>query len=94
MDKVTWKFRPVEERYTFLIILLLYQGKNEINFRTILFRKCFENEFYLFFFHFRETTCSVAKNFEAHIFYHEDFNEVQLILQSLGQGFQRTHYAV
>lgn len=49
---------------------------------------------FIFFFHFRETTCSVAKNFEAHIFYHEDFNEVQLILQSLGQGFQRTHYAV
>ncbi|XP_011335799.2 uncharacterized protein LOC105278422 [Ooceraea biroi] len=41
-----------------------------------------------------ETNCNVARNFEAYIFYHRNDNEVQYILQSLGQGFQRTHFAV
>ncbi|XP_058790472.1 uncharacterized protein LOC131663816 isoform X2 [Phymastichus coffea] len=41
-----------------------------------------------------ETNCSIATNFEAHIFYHKNETEVQTILQSLGQGFYRTHFAV
>ncbi|KAH0956017.1 hypothetical protein HN011_009694 [Eciton burchellii] len=41
-----------------------------------------------------ETNCNVATKFEAYIFYHRNNNEVQHILQSLGQGFQRTHFAV
>lgn len=41
-----------------------------------------------------ETNCSVAKKFDAHIFFHQKIDEVQTILQSLGQGFQRTHFAV
>lgn len=41
-----------------------------------------------------ETNCNMAKKFDAYVFYHRDENEVQHILQSLGQGFQRTHFAV
>ncbi|XP_033211996.1 uncharacterized protein LOC117169634 [Belonocnema kinseyi] len=41
-----------------------------------------------------ETNCSVATKFDAHVFFHQKENEVQTILQSLGQGFQRTHFAV
>ncbi|XP_011700905.1 PREDICTED: uncharacterized protein LOC105457762 isoform X2 [Wasmannia auropunctata] len=41
-----------------------------------------------------ETNCNVATKFEAFIFYHQNEIEVQQILQSLGQGFQRTHFAV
>ncbi|XP_043274464.1 uncharacterized protein [Venturia canescens] len=41
-----------------------------------------------------ETNCNVAKNFTAHVFRHQRESEVQTILQSLGQGFHRTHFAV
>ncbi|KAF3429268.1 hypothetical protein E2986_10204 [Frieseomelitta varia] len=41
-----------------------------------------------------DTNCNVATKFDAYIFYHENESEVQTILQSLGQGFQRTHFAV
>lgn len=41
-----------------------------------------------------ETNCNVATKFDAYIFYHRNEIEVQHILQSLGQGFQRTHFAV
>lgn len=43
---------------------------------------------------FRETNCNMATKFDAYIFYHRNETEVQQILQSLGQGFQRTHFAV
>lgn len=48
----------------------------------------------LLFTIFRETNCNVATKFDAYIFYHRNEIEVQHILQSLGQGFQRTHFAV
>ncbi|XP_076763976.1 uncharacterized protein LOC143431269 [Xylocopa sonorina] len=41
-----------------------------------------------------DTNCNLATKFDAYVFYHENENEVQTILQSLGQGFQRTHFAV
>lgn len=41
-----------------------------------------------------ETNCNMATKFDAYIFYHRNKTEVQQILQSLGQGFQRTHFAV
>ncbi|XP_032676898.1 uncharacterized protein LOC116846755 [Odontomachus brunneus] len=41
-----------------------------------------------------ETNCNVATKFDAYIFHHRNESEVQQILQSLGQGFQRTHFAV
>ncbi|XP_011150570.1 uncharacterized protein LOC105189884 [Harpegnathos saltator] len=41
-----------------------------------------------------ETNCNVATKFDAYIFHHRNEYEVQQILQSLGQGFQRTHFAV
>ncbi|XP_066592359.1 uncharacterized protein [Prorops nasuta] len=41
-----------------------------------------------------ETNCSVAKEFTAYIFFNENEDEIERILQSLGQGFQRTHFAV
>ncbi|XP_070513757.1 uncharacterized protein [Cardiocondyla obscurior] len=41
-----------------------------------------------------ETNCNMATKFDAYIFYHRNEIEVQQILQSLGQGFQRTHFAV
>ncbi|KOX68892.1 hypothetical protein WN51_06290 [Melipona quadrifasciata] len=41
-----------------------------------------------------DTNCNLATKFDAYIFYHENESEVQTILQSLGQGFQRTHFAV
>ncbi|XP_029172796.1 uncharacterized protein LOC114941817 [Nylanderia fulva] len=41
-----------------------------------------------------ETNCNMATKFDAYIFYHRNETEVQQILQSLGQGFQRTHFAV
>ena len=43
---------------------------------------------------YSETNCSVATNFTAQIFYHKNEHEIQTILQSLGQGFYRTHFAV
>jgi len=43
---------------------------------------------------FRETNCNMATKFDAYVFYHQNDVEVQQILQSLGQGFQRTHFAV
>lgn len=46
------------------------------------------------FFILRETNCNMATKFDAYIFYHRNETEVQQILQSLGQGFQRTHFAV
>ncbi|XP_012217341.1 uncharacterized protein [Linepithema humile] len=41
-----------------------------------------------------ETNCNMATKFDAYIFYHQKETEVQEILQSLEQGFQRTHFAV
>ncbi|XP_012283921.1 uncharacterized protein LOC105701613 isoform X2 [Orussus abietinus] len=41
-----------------------------------------------------DTNCTMATKFEAYIFYHANEEEIQTILQSLGQGFQRTHFAV
>ncbi|XP_076248305.1 uncharacterized protein LOC143188119 isoform X2 [Calliopsis andreniformis] len=41
-----------------------------------------------------DTNCNLATKFDAYVFYHENEDEVQTILQSLGQGFQRTHFAV
>ncbi|XP_014470037.1 PREDICTED: uncharacterized protein LOC106742006 [Dinoponera quadriceps] len=41
-----------------------------------------------------ETNCNVATKFDAFVFHHQNENEVQQVLQSLGQGFQRTHFAV
>ncbi|XP_054000614.1 uncharacterized protein LOC128888039 isoform X1 [Hylaeus anthracinus] len=41
-----------------------------------------------------DTNCNLATKFDAYVFYHQNENEVQTILQSLGQGFQRTHFAV
>ncbi|XP_018345280.1 PREDICTED: uncharacterized protein LOC108750372 [Trachymyrmex septentrionalis] len=41
-----------------------------------------------------ETNCNMATKFDAYVFYHQNDVEVQQILQSLGQGFQRTHFAV
>ncbi|KAL7303383.1 hypothetical protein TKK_0004568 [Trichogramma kaykai] len=41
-----------------------------------------------------ETNCSVALDFTAHVFFHKNDREVQIILESLGQGFYRTHFAV
>lgn len=40
------------------------------------------------------SNCNVATKFDAYVFYHENGEEVQTILQSLAQGFQRTHFAV
>lgn len=45
-------------------------------------------------FYLRETNCNMATKFDAYIFYHRNETEIQQILQSLGQGFQRTHFAV
>ncbi|XP_012256436.2 uncharacterized protein LOC105686328 isoform X1 [Athalia rosae] len=41
-----------------------------------------------------DTNCNVATNFNAYVFFHQNEDDVQTILQSLGQGFQRTHFAV
>ncbi|OAD61942.1 hypothetical protein WN48_05509 [Eufriesea mexicana] len=41
-----------------------------------------------------DTNCNLATKFDAYVFYHQNETEVQTILQSLGQGFQRTHFAV
>ncbi|XP_029671705.1 uncharacterized protein LOC115240603 isoform X2 [Formica exsecta] len=41
-----------------------------------------------------ETNCNMATKFDAYIFYHHNETEIQQILRSLGQGFQRTHFAV
>ncbi|XP_076169733.1 uncharacterized protein LOC143147901 [Ptiloglossa arizonensis] len=41
-----------------------------------------------------DTNCNLATKFDAYVFYHQNENEVQTILQSLDQGFQRTHFAV
>ncbi|XP_078032978.1 uncharacterized protein LOC144467861 isoform X2 [Augochlora pura] len=41
-----------------------------------------------------DTNCSRATKFDAYVFYHQNEHIVQTILQSLGQGFQRTHFAV
>ncbi|CAK9833293.1 hypothetical protein ANTRET_LOCUS10002 [Anthophora retusa] len=41
-----------------------------------------------------DTICNLATKFHAYVFHHYNENEVQTILQSLGQGFQRTHFAV
>ena len=45
-------------------------------------------------YYYRNTNCSVATKFCAFIFHHPRENEVALILQSLDQGFHRTHFAV
>ncbi|XP_026673081.1 uncharacterized protein LOC108629494 isoform X2 [Ceratina calcarata] len=41
-----------------------------------------------------DTNCNQATKFDAYVFHHQNESEVQTILQSLGQGFQRTHFAV
>ncbi|XP_076302566.1 LOW QUALITY PROTEIN: uncharacterized protein LOC143220866 [Lasioglossum baleicum] len=41
-----------------------------------------------------DTNCNLATKFDAYVFYHQNETEVQTILQSLSQGFQRTHFAV
>jgi len=41
-----------------------------------------------------EETCDVAKHFTCFIFEAISFDDADLILQSIGQGFHRTHYAV
>ncbi|XP_074093915.1 uncharacterized protein LOC141524144 [Cotesia typhae] len=41
-----------------------------------------------------DKNCNLSKKFTAYIFHHRNSNEVQTILQSLAQGFHRTHYAV
>ncbi|XP_034940507.1 uncharacterized protein [Chelonus insularis] len=41
-----------------------------------------------------DNNCNVATNFTAFIFHHRNDYETQTILQSLAQGFHRTHYAV
>ncbi|XP_029048418.1 uncharacterized protein LOC114878596 [Osmia bicornis bicornis] len=41
-----------------------------------------------------DTNCNLATRFDAYVFYSQNEQEVQTILQSLGQGFQRTHFAV
>ncbi|XP_076666760.1 uncharacterized protein LOC143368186 isoform X2 [Andrena cerasifolii] len=41
-----------------------------------------------------DTNCNLATKFDAYVFYHENESEMQTILHSLGQGFQRTHFAV
>ncbi|KAK0085359.1 hypothetical protein PV325_005353 [Microctonus aethiopoides] len=41
-----------------------------------------------------DTNCNMATNFNAFVFHHRKENEVQTILQSLAQGFHRTHFAV
>ncbi|XP_018331375.1 uncharacterized protein LOC108741176 isoform X2 [Agrilus planipennis] len=38
--------------------------------------------------------CDVATDFTCHIFYSKDIDLVFTLLQSIGQGFRRTHYAV
>ncbi|XP_049853427.1 uncharacterized protein LOC126334821 isoform X4 [Schistocerca gregaria] len=41
-----------------------------------------------------EKSCSTAKSFTCHIFYSTNEEQVQTILRCIGQGFQRTHFAV
>ncbi|KAL1495010.1 hypothetical protein ABEB36_010500 [Hypothenemus hampei] len=41
-----------------------------------------------------DVPCDVAKNFICHIFEALTYEEADLILHSIGQGFHRTHYAV
>lgn len=41
-----------------------------------------------------EKSCSTAKSFTCHIFYSTNEEKVQSILRCIGQGFQRTHFAV
>lgn len=41
-----------------------------------------------------EQLCSVSKNFTCYVFYSKCDEHIFTILQSIGQGFQRTHYAV
>ncbi|XP_008546819.1 uncharacterized protein LOC103570751 [Microplitis demolitor] len=41
-----------------------------------------------------DKNCQKSTKFTAFIFHHRDSSQVQTILQSLAQGFHRTHYAV
>ncbi|XP_012138958.2 uncharacterized protein LOC100874999 isoform X1 [Megachile rotundata] len=41
-----------------------------------------------------DTNCNLSTKFEVYVFYSQSEHDVQTILQSLGQGFQRTHFAV
>ncbi|CAH1135690.1 unnamed protein product [Ceutorhynchus assimilis] len=41
-----------------------------------------------------EETCDIANNFTCYVFEAISFDDADLILQSIGQGFHRTHYAV
>ncbi|XP_071443477.1 uncharacterized protein [Hetaerina americana] len=41
-----------------------------------------------------ETSCNVAKSFNCYVFHCPNEDQIRLILQSIGQGFQRTHWAV
>lgn len=41
-----------------------------------------------------DTNCNLASKFDAFVFHDSDEAEVEIILQSLRQGFRRTHFAV
>ncbi|KAJ1527430.1 hypothetical protein ONE63_007412 [Megalurothrips usitatus] len=41
-----------------------------------------------------EESCNVAKDFTCHVFYWKDEERINIILNSIAQGFQRTHYVV
>ncbi|KAK6643184.1 hypothetical protein RUM43_004687 [Polyplax serrata] len=41
-----------------------------------------------------DNICNLAKKFTCYVFETENNNDIQTILQSIGQGFQRTHFAV
>lgn len=42
----------------------------------------------------RDNICNLAKKFTCYVFQTDNDNDIQTILQSIGQGFQRTHFAV
>lgn len=41
-----------------------------------------------------DESCNVAKDFTCHVFYWKDDERINVILNSIAQGFQRTHYVV
>ncbi|XP_034248493.1 uncharacterized protein LOC117649660 isoform X1 [Thrips palmi] len=41
-----------------------------------------------------DESCNIAKEFTCHVFYWKDDERVNVILNSIAQGFQRTHYVV
>ncbi|CAH0564604.1 unnamed protein product [Brassicogethes aeneus] len=42
----------------------------------------------------KNEVCDQARNFVCHVFYSDNLEEINTILQSIGQGFYRTHFAV